>query len=80
MSFLSRYRELRGEDAPDEVEYNFGRAFHHLGARDKHVAEPVNSQTGQGCYLSRSSTTSERSSKLKLNCDLILTYASYTFL
>lgn len=30
-TFLSRYRDLRGPDAPDEVEYNFGRAFHHLG-------------------------------------------------
>ncbi|GJF00510.1 TPR-like protein [Phanerochaete sordida] len=31
MAYLSKYREIRGEDAPDEVEYNFGRAFHHLG-------------------------------------------------
>ena len=33
MAFLSRYRELRGETAAglDEVEYNFGRMFHHLG-------------------------------------------------
>ncbi|KAI0339047.1 TPR-like protein [Trametopsis cervina] len=31
LAFLTRYRELRGEDAPEEVEYNFGRVFHQLG-------------------------------------------------
>ncbi|KAI0696177.1 TPR-like protein [Cytidiella melzeri] len=31
LAFLTRYRDFRGEDAPDEVEYNFGRAFHQLG-------------------------------------------------
>lgn len=33
MAFLSRYRELRGEtdEGLDEVEFNFGRIFHHLG-------------------------------------------------
>lgn len=33
--FLSQYRSLRGaeQSSPfvDEVEYNYGRAFHHLG-------------------------------------------------
>ena len=36
MAFLTRYRELRGEE-PDgigEVEFNFGRAFHQLGKGD----------------------------------------------
>ena len=35
-AFLSRYRSLRGEENSDkfhdEIEYNFGRAFHQLGA------------------------------------------------
>ena len=35
MAFLARYRALRGGDAPGEVEYNFGRAFHHLGERHR---------------------------------------------
>ena len=41
MGFMERYRTLRladGEDArADEVEYNFGRAFHHLGAPEDWV-------------------------------------------
>ncbi|TCD69113.1 transcription factor TFIIIC subunit tfc4 [Steccherinum ochraceum] len=33
LAFLSKYRSLRGEDSSqvEEVEYNFGRAFHQLG-------------------------------------------------
>lgn len=34
MGFLTRYKALRGEDTDDmmdEIEYNFGRAFHQLG-------------------------------------------------
>ena len=33
LAFLTKYRDLRGEDVDnaDEVEYNFGRAFHQLG-------------------------------------------------
>ena len=33
MAFLSKYRNLRGENAEGmrEVEYNFGRIFHQLG-------------------------------------------------
>ncbi|KAI0072549.1 TPR-like protein [Panus rudis PR-1116 ss-1] len=33
MTFLTKYRALRGTNAEgmEEVEYNFGRAFHHLG-------------------------------------------------
>jgi hypothetical protein len=31
MAFLSKYRQLRSGEAEDEVEYNFGRAFHQLG-------------------------------------------------
>ena len=33
MAFLSKYRNLRGENAEGmrEVEYNFGRMFHQLG-------------------------------------------------
>ena len=42
MSFLTRYKSLRGDDAPDEVEYNFGRAFHHLGEQHKAIATFMN--------------------------------------
>ncbi|KAH8103816.1 TPR-like protein [Cristinia sonorae] len=33
LAFLTKYRRLRGDDAQcmDEVEYNFGRAFHQIG-------------------------------------------------
>ncbi|THH30538.1 hypothetical protein EUX98_g3645, partial [Antrodiella citrinella] len=33
LAFLAKYRKIRGEDMEhlDEVEYNFGRAFHQLG-------------------------------------------------
>ena len=33
MAFLSKYRNLRGENTQgmNEVEYNFGRMFHQLG-------------------------------------------------
>lgn len=33
MAFLTKYRELRQLDSvgQDEVDYNFGRAFHQLG-------------------------------------------------
>ena len=33
MAFLSKYRNLRGENTQGmhEVEYNFGRMFHQLG-------------------------------------------------
>ena len=32
LGFLSRYRTIRaGDGQMDEVEYNFGRTFHHLG-------------------------------------------------
>ncbi|EIN05645.1 TPR-like protein [Punctularia strigosozonata HHB-11173 SS5] len=30
-AFLSKYRQLRADEAEDEVEYNFGRAFQQLG-------------------------------------------------
>jgi hypothetical protein len=35
MAFLTRYRTLRQVDVTesDEVEYNFGRAFHQLGEK-----------------------------------------------
>ena len=38
IGFLSQYRALRGaEDSSyaDEIEYNYGRAFHHLGQRSE---------------------------------------------
>lgn len=31
MAFLTKYRAIRKSEAPDEVEFNFGRAFHQLG-------------------------------------------------
>jgi hypothetical protein len=31
MAFFSQYRAIRTTEAEDEVEYNFGRAFHQLG-------------------------------------------------
>jgi general transcription factor 3C polypeptide 3 (transcription factor C subunit 4) len=31
MAFFSQYRSVRKSEAEDEVEYNFGRAFHQLG-------------------------------------------------
>ncbi|EKM52010.1 uncharacterized protein PHACADRAFT_150922 [Phanerochaete carnosa HHB-10118-sp] len=51
MAFLSKYRDLRGDDAPGEVEYNFGRAFHHLGLLSlaakhyQHVLEQAEKKT-----------------------------------
>jgi hypothetical protein len=32
MAFFSQYRAIRGSEREDEVEYNFGRAFHQLGS------------------------------------------------
>ena len=35
MGFMAKYRKLRGptdESYADEIEYNFGRAYHQLGA------------------------------------------------
>jgi general transcription factor 3C polypeptide 3 (transcription factor C subunit 4) len=40
LAFLTRYRELRGEDATEEVEYNFARAFHQLGMLPPRLATP----------------------------------------
>ena len=39
---MEKYRSLRragGEDAhADEIEYNFGRAFHHIGAQSSNMS------------------------------------------
>ena len=37
MAFLSKYRNIRGAQAEDEVEFNFGRAFQQLGTHPSNL-------------------------------------------
>ncbi|KAG6897632.1 hypothetical protein C0992_012861 [Termitomyces sp. T32_za158] len=50
MAFLTQYRKLRGQNSQSlgEVEYNFGRAFHQLGAFTKFNGTSRGLSGGQG--------------------------------
>ena len=55
LAFLSKYRTLRGKEVSglDEIEYNFGRAFHQLGQLSLGVPVPCSYFVGCRAINSR---------------------------